>query len=338
MRVAILAPPGVQALDVVGPAEIFWEAARRLGDPKAYEIQVIAGSDEPVHATGGLRFLADSTIFDPDEPIDTLLVAGDPAIGVVDPLVVEWLRRRAPTARRFGSICTGVFLLAAAGLLDGRRVTTHWECAARLKTDYPQLDIDADKIFIRDGPLFTTAGVTAGMDLALAFVEEDYGRELALIVSRYMVVFLKRPGGQSQFSAHLAAQMSSKTNIQRAQTYVLDHLAAPLSVDELALKAAMSTRNFARTFRKEVNMTPAEFVKAARLDEARRLLEETTKSLQQIALRCGFANDAAMRRAFERTLGLSAAEYRQRFRSASITKERMPRGRAAPRQARSFHH
>jgi transcriptional regulator GlxA family with amidase domain len=339
MRIAILAPPGVQALDVVGPAEIFWEAARRRGGPSEYDIQVISTSDEPICATGGMRFLPDATIFDLDEQIDTLLVAGDPAIGVVDPLIVEWLRRHAPTTRRFGSICTGVFLLAAAGLLDGRRVTTHWECAARLRSEYPQLDIDADQIFIRDGALFTTAGVTAGMDLALAFVEEDYGRELALAVARYMVVFLKRPGGQSQFSAHLASQISRKTNIQRAQAYVLDHLAAPLSVDELALHAGMSTRNFARTFRKEVNMTPAEFVKAARLDEARRLLEETTRSLQQIALRCGFRNSEGMKRAFEQTLSLSADEYRQRFRSStvfsrrSISNQQMPSGQSKARRA-----
>jgi transcriptional regulator GlxA family with amidase domain len=325
MRIAILAPPGVQALDVVGPAEIFWEAARRLGDAKAYEIQVIATSNKPIDATGGMRFLPNATIFDPDEQIDTLLVAGDPTIGAVDPFMVQWLRRRAPLARRFGSICTGIFPLAAAGLLHGKRVTTHWECVNRLRSDHPHLHIDADQIFIRDGPLSTAAGVTAGIDLALAFVEEDYGRDLALVVARYMVVFLKRPGGQSQFSAHLAAQISGKTNIQRAQAYVLDHLAAPLSVEELALKAAMSTRNFARTFRKEVNMTPAEFVQAARLDKARRLLEETPKSLQQVAYHCGFGRADRMKRAFERSLGVGAAEYRQRFTSASITSERSPR-------------
>lgn len=316
MRVVILAPPGVQSLDVVGPAEVFWEAARRLGDPQAYELQIMATSTEPVCGTGGLRFLADSTIFDPDEPIDTLLVGGDPSFEVIDPPVVQWLRRRAPQARRYGSVCTGVFLLAAAGLLDGKRVTTHWECAARLKTEFPDLDIDADQIFIQDGSLYTTAGVTAGMDLALAMVEEDYGRELALIVARYMVMFLKRPGGQSQFSVHLAAQMSGKTRIQQAQEYVIANLTKQLSVENLAKQAGMSTRNFARVFRQEMSMTPAEFVDAARLDAARRLLADTVKPMQQIASGCGFGNLDGMRRTFIRNLGVSPGEYRRRFRSA----------------------
>jgi len=316
MRIVLLAPPGVQSLDIVGPAEVFWEAARRLGNPKAYEVQVMATSDGPVSGTGNLRFLADRHIFEPDQPIDTLLVGGDPSFEAIDPAVVKWLRRRAGSVRRLGSICTGVFLLAAAGLLDGKRVTTHWECAARLKSEYPNLDIDADQIFIREGNLCTAAGVTAGMDLALALVEEDYGRELALIVARYMVMFLKRPGGQSQFSAYLPAQMSGKSRIQQAQQYALDNLATQLSVDVLAEQAGMSVRNFARVFRQEMNITPAEFVDAARLDAARRLLQDTAKSLQQIASLCGFGNSDGMRRAFTRYLGVGPAEYRLRFRSA----------------------
>ena len=171
MRIVILAPPGVQSLDVVGPVEVFWEAARRLGDPTAYEVQVMGTQDGLIRGTGSLRFLADRTIHDPDEASDTLLVGGDPAVDEIDPNVTRWLARRAPHIRRYGSVCTGVFLLAAAGLLDGRRVTTHWECADKLRHDYPNLAVDADKIFIRDGPISTTAGVTAGMDLALALVE-----------------------------------------------------------------------------------------------------------------------------------------------------------------------
>jgi transcriptional regulator GlxA family with amidase domain len=316
MRIALLAPPGVQSLDIVGPAEVFWEAARRLGDPSAYSVQVMAGSADPILGTGGLRFVADRHIFEPDEPIDTLLVGGDPSFSTIDPAIVQWLRRRAGSVRRLGSVCTGVFLLAAAGLLDGKRVTTHWECAARLRNDYPSLSVDSDQIFIRDGNLCTTAGVTAGMDLALALVEEDYGRELALTVARYMVMFLKRPGGQSQFSAHLAAQMSGKTKIQQVQQYVLDNLAVQLSVENLAEQAGMSVRNFARVFRQEMNMTPAEFVDAARLDAARLLLEDSGRSLQQIATRCGFGNADGMRRVFVRNLGIGPGEYRLRFRSA----------------------
>ena len=318
MRIGILAPPGVQSLDVVGPAEVFWEAARRLGDESAYDVQIIGTLDGPIKGTGNLRLLSDRTIFDSDEEIDTLLVGGDPSFDEIDQRVVQWLRRRVPTVRRHGSVCTGVFLLAAAGLLDGKRVTTHCECAARLRKEFPNLNIDSDQIYIRDGALYTTAGVTAGMDLALALVEEDYGRDLALIVARYMVMFLKRPGGQSQFSAHLAAQMSSKTRIQQAQEYVLANLTASLSIDGLAQHAGMSTRNFSRVFRQETNMTPAQFVDAARLDAARRLLQETGGTLQTIADSSGFMSVSTMRRIFQRDLGVSPGDYRRRFQSALL--------------------
>jgi transcriptional regulator GlxA family with amidase domain len=330
MRVVMLAPPGVQSLDVVGPAEVFWEAARRLGDPGAYEVQVMGTKPGPICGTGSLRFVADRTIYDPDQPIDTLLVAGDPAFDEIDPAIISWLKRRVPSVRRHGSICTGVFFLAAAGLLDGRRVTTHWECADKLRTEYPNLMVDPDQIFIIEGGLCTAAGVTAGIDLALALVEQDYGRELALIVARYMVVFLKRPGGQSQFSAHLAAQMSSKTSIQKAQEYVLENLSADLSIDALALQSGMSPRNFARVFRRETEVTPADFVEVARLDAARRMLVDTAKPLQQIAHLCGFGGVDSMRRAFVRNLDIAPLEYRKRFRTAWADANERPEGPAIP--------
>jgi transcriptional regulator GlxA family with amidase domain len=214
MRILILAPPGVQSLDVVGPAEVFWEAARRLGDENAYRIEVVGTRAGPILGTGSLRFLPDRTIDEPDIEADTLLVGGDPRLPpLVDPKVTAWIARVAPQVRRYGSICTGAFFLAAAGLLDGRQVTTHWECAAELAGRYPKVRVESDRIFIRDGSLCTAAGVSAGMDLALALVEEDFGRELALAVARYMVMFLKRPGGQSQFSTHLAAQLTGKSSI-----------------------------------------------------------------------------------------------------------------------------
>jgi transcriptional regulator GlxA family with amidase domain len=316
MRIAILAPPGVQSLDVVGPAEVFWEAARRMGDPSAYEVQLIGTTDGPVSGTGSLRFLCDRTIHDPDEPIDTLLVAGDPSFSDIDPAVITWLQRRIPTVRRYGSICTGVFLLAAAGVLDGERVTTHWECADKLRTDYPNLLVDSDKIFIQSGALSTAAGVSSGMDLALAMVEEDYGRQVALIVARYMVMFLKRPGGQSQFSSFLAAQMSGRSAIQKVQEYILQNLANPISVEDMALEAGMSSRNFSRLFAQELKTTPAEFVEAARLDAARNLLEETGLHLQQVAFRSGFGTPDRMRRAFLRNLGVNPLDYRKRFQTA----------------------
>ena len=321
MRVVILAPPGVQSLDIVGPAEVFWEAARRLNNPAAYDIQIMSTGAPSISGTGQLRFLADRTIFDPDEPIDTLLVAGDPSFQDIDPPVIEWLQRRAPSVRRYGSICTGVFLLAAAGLLDGKRVTTHWECADKFSKDFPHIDLDADAIFLRDGPLCTAAGVTAGIDLALSLTEEDYGRDVAMIVARYMVMFLKRPGGQSQFSAHLVGQMSESTMIQRAQEYVLANLASSLQVDQLAHRIGMSPRNFARVFRREIGMTPGDFVTAARTDAARRMLEDTFLPLQRIAASCGFPDVNAMRRAFAKTIGVSPHQYRSRFHSPSLARK-----------------
>jgi transcriptional regulator GlxA family with amidase domain len=313
MRIVILAPPGVQSLDVVGPAEVFWEAARRLGDMSAYDLQIMSTGADSIGGTGQLRFVADRTIFDPDEPIDTLLVAGDPSFQEIDPRVVNWLRRRVPTVRRYGSICTGVFLLAAAGLLNGKRVTTHWECADKFSKDFPEIELDTDAIYLRDGPLITAAGVTAGIDLALALVEEDHGRDIAMIVARYMVVFLKRPGGQSQFSAHLVGQMSDTTMIRKAQSYILANLTSPLPVKHVAQQIGMSPRNFARVFRREFGMTPADFVAAARVDAARRLLEDTSHQLQRIASACGFSDVNTMRRSFAKTIGVTPNDYRSRF-------------------------
>ncbi|EJC75247.1 transcriptional regulator containing an amidase domain and an AraC-type DNA-binding HTH domain [Rhizobium leguminosarum bv. trifolii WSM2012] len=324
MRIVILAPPGVQSLDIVGPAEVFWEAARRLGDMDAYDIQIMSTGAPSVAGTGQLRFMADRTIFDEDEDIDTLLVAGDPAFFEIDPAVIAWLQRRVPTARRFGSICTGVFLLAAAGLLDGKRVTTHWECAAKFSDEYPNIDLDADAIYVRDGSLITAAGVTAGIDLALSLVEEDHGKDTAMIVARYMVMFMKRPGGQSQFSAYLVGQMSETTLIQKAQEYVLSNLNRDLDVESLAHEVGMSTRNFARVFRKELGFTPAEFVAAARTDAARRLLQDTTQPLLRIATTCGFADVNAMRRVFAKTIGVSPNDYRSRFQTSSKPSQTMP--------------
>lgn len=315
MRVAILAPPGVQTLDVVGPAEIFWEAARRLNDMSAYDIQIISTGSDAVAGTGQLRLVADRTIYDPDEPIDTLLVAGDPSFQTISPDVIAWLQRRIPTVRRYGSICTGVFILAAAGLLEGKRVTTHWECAGQLRRDYPHIELDEDAIFLRQGPLITAAGVTAGIDLALTLVEEDYGHEIAMIVARYMVVFLRRAGGQSQFSAHLIGQMSQDNAIQQVQEYILDNLETHLTIEKLAQMSGMSPRNFARVFRRELNMTPGEFMMKARVDAARRLLESSEMPIQRISVKCGFAGADSMRRVFNKLLGVTPGQYRQQFQA-----------------------
>jgi transcriptional regulator GlxA family with amidase domain len=315
MHVAILAFPRFQLLDVAGPADVFAEAARQLGKPSAYRVQIIGAKAGMLQSSGGVRLAIDATVATHRGSIDTLLVAGSPNIEDMasDARLQDWLRRRARTVRRFGSVCTGAFVLAAAGLLEGKRVATHWNSTARLAADYPGACVEADAIHVKDGKLFTSAGVTAGMDLALAMVEEDHGRELALRVARELVMFLKRPGGQSQFSAHLQAQTSERSGVREVQDHVLANLKHDLSVPALAARAGMSERSFARIFRGETGTTPAEFVEQARIDAARRLAEDTDLPAKRLAAAVGYANVDGFRRAFGRRLGVSLVEYRRRF-------------------------
>ncbi|GAA4349210.1 GlxA family transcriptional regulator [Variovorax defluvii] len=315
MRIAILAFPRVQLLDVVGPADVFAEAGRQLGRPRAYQVQLIGTEAGMLKSSSGLRLAVDTTVDAHRGAIDTLLVAGSPTIDEVtgDKAVHAWLQRRSKTVRRFGSVCTGAFVLAAAGLLDGKRVVTHWNSVARLAAAYPRARVEPDAIYVKDGKLFTSAGVTAGMDLALAMVEEDHGRDLALRVARELVMFLKRPGGQSQFSAHLAAQTAERSAMGALQEHVLAHLKDDLSVPALAARAGMSERNFARVFRSETGYTPAEFVEIARIDAARRLAEESDLPVKRLADAVGYANVDGFRRAFARRLGVALGEYRRRF-------------------------
>jgi len=317
MRIAILAFPRFQLLDVAGPADVFVEASRQLGQPRAYQVQVIGTEAGMLKSSGGLRLAVDATVATHRGRIDTLLVAGSPNIEDMksDAPLQDWLRRQSRTVRRYGSVCTGAFVLAATGLLDGKRVATHWNSAARLAAAYPGTCVEADAIYVQDGKLFTSAGVTAGMDLALAMVEEDHGRELALRVARELVMFLKRPGGQSQFSAHLAAQTSERSGVREVQDHVLANLKDDLSVPALASHAGMSERSFARVFRSETGTTPAEFVENARIDAARRLAEESDLPAKRLADAVGYANVDGFRRAFGRRLGVSLVEYRRRFAS-----------------------
>ena len=315
MRVAILAFPRVQLLDVVGPADVFSEAARQLGSPRAYQVQVLATQAGSLRGWSGLRLGADAAAVRYRARTDTLLVAGSPDMDAVvrDAALRDWLQRQARVVRRIGSVCSGAFVLAAAGLLSGRRVTTHWNAADRLAAEYPDAQVSADSIYVKDGNLYTSAGVTAGMDLALSMVEEDHGRELALRVARELVMFLKRPGGQSQFSAHLAAQTAEKTEIRKLQEFVLANLRADLSVPALAKQARMSERNFARVFKEESRMTPAEFVEKARLDAAMAILQKENVPLKKLAAIVGYANEDGFRRAFTRRMGVNPGEYRKRF-------------------------
>lgn len=314
--IAIVVPPNAQSLDVSGPLDAFLEANRQAPGKCNYAVRLLSTSPDRTVLAGGMSLVADSSIFEDEEAIDTLLVAGTPtyALAYTDTAVHAWLRRHVPRSRRHGSVCTGAFFLGGAGLLDGLNVTTHWQHAAELAERFPAAKVNSDQIFVQDGPLWTSAGVTAGIDLALKLIEDDHGRDVALSVARRLVVFLKRPGGQSQFSAHLAAQIATEGRIQAVQHWILDHLPLELTAKSLASRAGMSMRNFTRVFQQEAGMTSADFVEMARVDSARRLLEDTDKPLQRVASSCGFANPDTMRRAFMRRIGTGPSEYRERFR------------------------
>jgi transcriptional regulator GlxA family with amidase domain len=312
-RVVIAVFPRVQTLDVTGPAEVLRAAS--LIRPPGYEVTIAGPSTEPL-ATSSVSLVPDAAYDDCAGPIDTLIVAGGSGTRAAedDPAIVEWVAAAAARSRRVASVCTGAFLLAKAGLLDGRCATTHWAYCADLRKRYPAVEVEPDPIFVRDGDVVTSAGVTAGMDLALALVEEDLGREVALEAARWLVVFLKRPGGQAQFSAQLAAQVADRAPLRELQAWIPDHLDEDLSVPALARRAGMSDRNFARAFRRETGLTPGAYVEAARVERARIALEAGDQPVEAVARQAGFGTVETMRRAFRRRVGVSPVNYRERFR------------------------
>ncbi len=323
-RIAVLAFPDAQVLDVTGPLAVFGDAgrwAREHGVPAAvrYETLLLAPAAGPFRTTCGVQLVADRAYATIRGGIDTLLVAGGQGVRAIvdDPAAVAWVRRMAMQVRRIGSVCTGTFLLAAAGLLDGRRATTHWGAARALARRFPAVRVDADPIYVKDGNVYTSAGVTSGMDLALALVEEDCGRDVALGIARALVLFLKRPGGQSQFSAQLAVQSADREPLRELQAWIADHVGADCSVPALARRVAMSPRNFARVFTHEVGVTPGRYVERVRVEAARRRLEESGDGVEQVAARCGFGSAEGMRKAFLRTLRVPPSAYRSRFRAVS---------------------
>jgi transcriptional regulator GlxA family with amidase domain len=309
-RIVLVAFEGVQTLDLVGPAEVF-SVADRIAD-SGYAIDVVAPDGGELTTTSGLRLRTGPL---PRRPrnVDTLIVAGGLGVPAVNARLVEWIADASRRARRVASVCTGAFLLARAGLLDGRRATTHWAACDELARRYPTVTVERDPIFVRDGDVWTSAGVTAGMDLALALVEDDVGHRAALEVARWLVLFAKRPGGQAQFSSALAAQVADREAIRELQAWIGDHLDANLTVDRLAERADMSTRSFARAFRRETGTTPAAYVEAVRLERAQLLLETTASHVDEVACRCGFGTPETLRRAFARRLGVSPSDYRSRF-------------------------
>jgi transcriptional regulator GlxA family with amidase domain len=311
-RVVLVAFDGVQPLDVVGPAEVFSTAA--LLSPPGYTVEVVAPTAEPLRASS-VNLAPDRSIASCRGPIDTLMCAGGTGVrdAARDERLIHWLRAAAKRSRRVASVCTGAFLLARAGLLDGRKATTHWSACAALARNYPEIEVEPDPIFVEDGTVYTSAGVTAGMDLALGLVDEDLGRDVALEVARWLVLFLRRPGGQAQFSAQLAAQAAEREPLRELQGWIPDNLAADLSVPALARRVSMSERNFARTFRREVGMTPAAYVETSRVESARMALESGGEPIETVASRTGFGTVETMRRAFRRRLGVSPGDYRNRF-------------------------
>jgi transcriptional regulator GlxA family with amidase domain len=307
----------VQSLDVTGPLEVFNAAnrwcAERVPAVRGYAITTASLDGAAVRTTSGLGLLPDAALAAVRDAPDLLIVPGGAGARRRDPELVGWLREHARAAARLASVCTGAFLLAEAGLLTGHRVTTHWERCDELAAQYPDVTVDPDPIFIKDGGLATSAGVTAGIDLALALVEDDLGRDAALAVARQLVVFLRRPGSQSQFSAQLSAQVAERQPLREVQQWIAEHPAADLSVETLAERASLSPRQFARAFAAETGLPPGRYVDLARLEAARRHLEDTAAGVEQAARACGYTPEA-MRRAFVRALGVSPAEYRRRFR------------------------
>jgi transcriptional regulator GlxA family with amidase domain len=303
----------VQSLDVTGPVEVFAGAEKRHAG--SYRIRTASLDGAPVRTSSGLTLVPDHALADAPTP-HTLLVPGGAGTRNPDPRLTDWLREHGPRAERLVSVCTGAVLLARAGLLDGRRATTHWAYCEQLARDHPAVEVDPDPIYVRDGHVSTSAGVTSGIDLALALVEEDLGREAALTIARHLVVFLRRPGNQAQFSVQLAAQTAQREPLREVQQWIIEHPGADLSVECLAARARLSPRHFARAFQTETGTTPGRYVEQVRLEHARRLLEDTTDGIEEISRICGYGTPEAMRRAFVRTLGSAPAEYRRRFRPA----------------------
>jgi transcriptional regulator GlxA family with amidase domain len=315
-RVEFLAFPDVQLLDVTGPFQVLASAntlARDAGQTMPYELKVVSAVPDPIVSSAGLTLLADP-LPAPGQPIDTLIVAGGAGVGMAsrDSALLDWVGHRASTARRVSSVCSGAFILAAAGLLDGRRATTHWSRCAELAAAFPAVRVEHDPIYINDGNVWTSAGVTAGIDMALALLEADLGRPIATAVARHLVVFAKRPGGQAQFSAGLALAGSDAT-FDRLHEWMRRNLRGNLAVPALAGQAGMSERSFLRHYRQVIGVTPARAVERVRVEAARQALGETNLPVKRIARDCGFGSEETMRRSFMRVLSVPPHAYRERF-------------------------
>ncbi len=311
----------VDLLDVTGPPEVFSLLQREMDEPTGYRVVLAAETLDPVTTSAGVRVLPDTTFEDlTGRRIDTLIVPGSVEVdehrrvrAVADPTVVERIGELAARTRRVTSVCVGAHILAAAGLLDGRRATTHWSTAAQLADEHPEIEVDADPIFIRDGDVWTGAGISSCLDLSLAFVADDFGAELAQRVARQLVVYLKRPGGQSQFSVPLV-QIATSTRVDELRLFIAEHLSDHLTVESLAESLHISDRQLTRVFKQELGTTPGAYIEQARVEAAKNRLETSDDTLDRVAALCGFGTVDTLARAFRRSLGITPGEYRQRFR------------------------
>lgn len=317
--IGIVAFPGAEVLDITGPYEVFSFANigiqnQGITQEISYPITIFADQPGPVATLSGLQIVADKSFNQIDETYDTLLIPGGfPEAVLANQQLQDLIKDMAPKVRRLVSVCTGAFLLAESGLLDGCRATTHWNWCREFSEKYPRVNLEPDRIFVKDGNIHTSGGITSGIDLTLAMVEADWGQALALHVARFLVMFLKRPGGQSQFSSYLTCEATNRADLRDLQSWIMLHPEKDLRVETLAERVAMSPRNFARQFISETGITPAKFVEMVRIDAARNFLETTKLSIDIIAGNTGFKDTENMRRAFLRQLGVNPSDYRKRF-------------------------
>lgn len=322
-HIVILAPPNSSILDVAGPMDVFSKAINYMKTyqniAESYTLHVLSTTSSKVVATSsGLPIVCEGSIKSVNYEVDTVLVSGIPnaPVNMVSKEVLNWIREQSRTSRRIGSICAGAFILAEAGILNGKRATTHWRVCDKLARCYPKVKVESDPIFVKDGNVYTSAGISTGMDLSLALVEEDYGKDVALAVARELVLYLKRPGNQSQFSSILTHQRTDYQPIREIQDWIIEHLYEDLTVEILAEKVSMSPRNFARVFLRESGITPAKYIEKLRLETARRRLEETKLTLDEISNECGVGNADALRRLFLRHMKTTPSDYRRSFATA----------------------
>ena len=323
ITIDIVVYPGFKAVEAIGPMSVFEYAnlhLQRRGKGPGYDVRIASCQTGPVRSDTLMSLDATKALSSLALP-DNAIIVGARHIqqALVDSAaIIDWVAAVAPRIKALTALCSGAFFLAAAGALDGKRATTHWSVAERLQAEYPAIEVDADAIFLRSDNVWTSAGVTAGIDLALALVEEDYGRDLALEVATEMVVYLKRPGGQSQFSAHLLSERTARPNIRELQAWILEHLDQKLTVAQLAQKALMSERHFARVFQQEVGLSTQEFIELCRFERATQLLADLALPLKTVAARACFTDEAHMRRVFMKKLGITPRVYRERFATTGV--------------------